>query len=54
MRVEIGGNAVADGDEALDIGFTQAVDLAQAETQREGCFSKAHIIFVMPAQAGIQ
>jgi hypothetical protein len=36
MREELGGNTIADGDEALHIGFAQTVDLAQTEPQRKG------------------
>ena len=35
MRIEVGRNAVADGDEPLHVVFAQSVDLAHAETQRK-------------------
>ena len=49
MRVEIGGEAIAHRDEAFHVLLAQAVDLAQAEPQREECLTECQ-----PAKAGIQ
>ena len=35
MGVEIGGKAIADGDEALHVILAHSVDLAHAKTERE-------------------
>ena len=47
MRVEVGGETIAHRDEALHILLAQAIDLAEAEAEREG--AAAITSFVMPA-----
>jgi hypothetical protein len=54
MRIEFGGEAVADCNETHRIVLAQAVDLAQPEAKRKTGIPSSTGFFVMPAQAGIQ
>ena len=54
MRVEVGGEAVADGDEAPHVVLAQTIDLAKPEAKRKTGIPSSTGFFVMPAQAGIQ
>src|SRR5262245_34423628 len=54
VAISLGGEAVADRDEALRIVLAQAVDLAKPEAKRKSGITSSTRFLVMPAQAGIQ